>query len=133
MSKPRRARGRGNEPPAGAVSAGHRPIDPRAGGRPRIASLLGFAVKAGRVTPGVALTRKGLTVGSVRFVVLAADLSERRRERIEEAARTRGVGIATGWTQAELGALLGRGPTGAVGVTDASLARGMDAAAGRAV
>jgi hypothetical protein len=30
-----------------------------------------------------------------------------------------------GWTRAELGSLLDRGATGAVGITDADLARGM--------
>lgn len=95
----------------------------------RIQSLLGFAVKAGRVTPGFALTRQGLLSGEVGFVLAARDLAARRLEDLVRTARGRRVGIVVGWSQAELGSFLDRGPTGAVGITDRSLARGMTACA----
>ncbi|MFN2432189.1 MAG: hypothetical protein ABR599_05120 [Gemmatimonadota bacterium] len=84
-------------------------------------------MKAGRVTPGVALTRQGLANGTVRFVLLADDLAPGRSERLVRAAGSRGVAWLGGWRQTELGRLLDRGPTGAVGVLDDALARGMAA------
>ena len=95
--------------------------------RRRVQSLLGFAVKAGRVTPGFSLTRQGLLSGDVGFVLAARDLSPRRLEALIRASSERGVEVLVGWSQVELGSLLDRGPTGVVGISDAALARGMRA------
>jgi ribosomal protein L7Ae-like RNA K-turn-binding protein len=97
--------------------------------RRRIQSLLGFAVKAGRVTPGFTLTRRGLQSGQVGFVLAARDLAPRRLEALARAAVERGVGFVVAWSRVELGSLLDRGATGAVGITDRALARGMAACA----
>jgi ribosomal protein L7Ae-like RNA K-turn-binding protein len=129
--RPKPPRGTETRPPRGKGTSS--PASPAGGAeavRRRAQSLLGFAVKAGRVTPGFALTRQGLAHGDVRFVLAARDLAARRLEALLSAAGERGVGCFVGWTQAELGDLLGRGPTGAVGVTDASLARGLGACTG---
>jgi ribosomal protein L7Ae-like RNA K-turn-binding protein len=101
--------------------------------RRRLQSLLGFAVKAGRVTAGFSLTRQGLENGQVRFVLAARDLAPRRLETLARAAALRGVGLVVAWSQVELGSLLDRGATGAVGVTDRALARGMTACAANEV
>lgn len=93
--------------------------------RPRIESLLGFAVKSGRVIPGYELTRQGLARGDVAFVLAARDLAPRRLEALARDARERGIGMLVDWTRLELGGLLDRGSTGAAGITDRSLARGM--------
>jgi len=104
-------------------SSGPAPADLRR----RIQSLLGFAVKAGRVTPGFTLTRQGLRRGEVGFVLAAHDLAPRRLEALVRAAGERGIGLVVGWSRVELGSLLDRGATGAVGITDRALARGMAA------
>ncbi|HEY7531004.1 MAG TPA: ribosomal L7Ae/L30e/S12e/Gadd45 family protein [Gemmatimonadota bacterium] len=115
---PPRSRARSSRAPA--------PQAPRAGdSRRRVLSLLGFAVRSGRLTPGFALTRQGLAAGEVHFVLAADDLAPRRLEALRRVARERGVPVVEGWTRAELGALLGRGATGAAGITDPDLARGM--------
>ena len=102
------------------------PQAPGAGdSRRRVLSLRGFAVRSGRLTPGFALTRQGLAAGEVHFVLAADDLAPRRLEALRRAARERSVPMVEGWTRAELGSLLDRGATGAVGITDADLARGM--------
>jgi ribosomal protein L7Ae-like RNA K-turn-binding protein len=98
--------------------------------RRRIQSLLGFAVKAGRVTPGFTLTRQGLESGEVGFVLAARDLAPRRLETLARIAARRRVSVLVAWSQVELGGFLDRGATGAVGITDRSLARGMAASAG---
>jgi ribosomal protein L7Ae-like RNA K-turn-binding protein len=101
-------------------------------GARRIESLLGFAIKAGRVTPGFSLTREGLVSGSVGFVLLAHDLAPKRLETLLRIAAEKKVSCLVGWTSLELGSFLDRGATGAVGITDAALARGMSAAVSRA-
>ena len=121
---PPRSRGRNSRAPGPPV--------PGAGdSRRRALSLLGFAVRSGRLTPGFALTRKGLAAGEVHFVLAADDLAPRRLEALRRAAREAGVPLVEGGTRAELGALLDRGATGAVGITDAALARGMAGVGGR--
>lgn len=119
------------EPPrAGEKSSRSRLSGDRDGDlRRRLQSLLGFAVKAARVTPGFSLTKGGLQSGEVGFVLAARDIAPRRLEALVRIARGRGVRVVAAWTQVELGSLLDRGPTGAVGVTDRALARGMDACA----
>lgn len=116
-------------PPPRRARTSSKSRPPPADLRRRLQSLLGFAVKAGRVTPGFSLTRQGLESGQVRFVLAARDLAPRRLETLARAAAQRGVGLVVAWSQVELGSLLDRGATGAVGVTDRALARGMAACA----
>jgi ribosomal protein L7Ae-like RNA K-turn-binding protein len=100
--------------------------------RKRVQSLLGFAVKAGRVTAGYSLTQRGLASGEVAFVLAAWDLAPRRLQSLLRTAAQRNVRCVVGWSSVELGSLLDRGSTGAVGITDSTLARGMDACAAAA-
>ncbi|HEY7460498.1 MAG TPA: hypothetical protein VIC59_01310 [Gemmatimonadota bacterium] len=57
----------------------------------------------------------------------ARDLAPRRLETLARTSALRGVGLVVAWSQVELGSLLDRGATGAVGITDRALARGMAA------
>jgi ribosomal protein L7Ae-like RNA K-turn-binding protein len=114
-------------PTPGRARTSSEPLPAPADLRRRIQSLLGFAVKAGRVTPGFTLTRQGLQRGQVGFVLAARDLAPRRLEALARTAAERRVGLVVAWSRVELGALLDRGATGAVGVTDRALARGMTA------
>jgi hypothetical protein len=71
-----------------------------------------------------------LESGEVGFVLAARDLAPRRLEALARVAARRRVGVLVAWSQVELGSFLDRGATGAVGITDRSLARGMAASAG---
>jgi ribosomal protein L7Ae-like RNA K-turn-binding protein len=82
------------------------------------------------VVVGVAGVRATLQRDDLRCVVLAADASPRTRDKVERLARARGVPIVRGPDALELGAGLGRPPVQAVGVKDASLARGLAALEG---
>lgn len=95
-----------------------------------LARLLGLGLRARGVVIGVAGVRAGLQRGSLGCVVLAADLSARTRDKVERLARARGVPVLRGPSAEQLGAGLGRPPVQAVGVSDASLARGLVAAFG---
>jgi ribosomal protein L7Ae-like RNA K-turn-binding protein len=87
--------------------------------------LLGLGLRAGGVVVGVAGVRARLARGTLRCVVLARDASPRTRDKVERLARRRGVPVVVGPAAAELGAGLGRPPVQAVGVADATLARGL--------
>lgn len=90
--------------------------------------LLGLGLRARCVVVGVAGVRAGLQRGSVKCVVLAADLSPRTQDKVERLARARGVPVLRGPAADRLGAGLGRPPVQAVGVSDGHLARGLVAA-----
>ncbi len=61
-------------------------------------------------------------------VVLAADATQRTREKVDRPARAKGIPVLVGPGADELGAALGRPPVQAVGVKDPALARGLSAA-----
>ena len=89
----------------------------------RLTGLLGLGLRAGRVVVGVSGVRARLQRGALQCVVLAADASERTRDKVERLARARGIRVVRGPVADELGARLGRPPVQAVGVEDSALAR----------
>ncbi len=90
-----------------------------------LAGLLGLGARGRKVVIGVAGVRARLQRGTVAAVVLAADASERTREKVERLAVARGVPVVVGPVAARLGQRLGRPPVQAVGVEDRALARGL--------
>lgn len=91
----------------------------------RLTRLLGLGMRGGRVVVGVSGVRAGLQRGAVHCVVLAADASERTREKVERLALAKGIPLLRGPVAERLGAHLGRPPVQAVGVEDGALARGL--------
>lgn len=87
--------------------------------------LLGLGLRARRVVVGVSGTRAELQAGKVACVVLAADATQRTRDKVERPALAKGVPVLRGPVANQLGAALGRPPVQAVGVQDPALARGM--------
>lgn len=84
--------------------------------------LLGLAARAGQVVVGTEQVRSLAEQGRVRFVLVASDLTANGRRRIVPKLERRGVAYAERSTRAELGDSVGRGPTGAIGLTDSRLA-----------
>ena len=91
----------------------------------RLIGLLGLGVRARNVVIGVTGTRAELHRGGVRCVVLASDAGPRTMEKVERLARATNVPVIIGPDAKTLGAGLGRPPVQAIGVNDASLARGV--------
>jgi len=91
----------------------------------RIARLLGLGVRAGNVVIGVAGVRAGLQRGKISCVVLAADASQRTIEKVVRLAEAKDIPVLRGPVADELGAVLGRPPVQAAGVSDPALARGL--------
>ena len=94
----------------------------------QVLRLLGLGLRARRVVVGVSGTRAELQAGKLACVVVAADATQRTLEKVDRAARARGVPVLQGPVADQLGAALGRPPVQAVGVKDPALARGMMAA-----
>lgn len=91
----------------------------------RLTGLLGLGARAGNVVIGVSGVRVQLQRGKLAVVVLAADASQRTREKVERLARARGVAVLRGPVADRLGAQLGRPPVQTVGTGDRALARGL--------
>jgi ribosomal protein L7Ae-like RNA K-turn-binding protein len=93
--------------------------------------LLGLGLRARHVVVGVAGVRARLARGKLACVVLAADASQRTRDKVDRPARAKGIQVLQGPSADALGAALGRPSVQAVGVEDRALARGLAAASGR--
>jgi ribosomal protein L7Ae-like RNA K-turn-binding protein len=91
----------------------------------KLTRLLGLGLRAGNVVVGVAGVRAGLQRGQVVCVVLALDAGERTREKVVRLAEAKQIPVLRGPVAAELGAVLGKPPVQAAGVTDPALARGL--------
>ncbi len=91
----------------------------------KLTRLLGLGLRAGNVVVGVAGVRAGLQRGQVVCVVLALDAGDRTREKVVRLAEAKQIPVLRGPVAAELGAVLGKPPVQAAGVTDPALARGL--------
>jgi ribosomal protein L7Ae-like RNA K-turn-binding protein len=94
--------------------------------------LLGLGVRAGTVVVGTGGVRAALQRDELALVVVAADCSERTREKVVRLAEARGIRTLTGPMAEELGRRLGRSAVQAVGVRDARLAAGIAPECGQA-
>lgn len=93
--------------------------------------LLGLGMRARNVVVGVAGVRAELARGRLACVVVAADRTDRTRDKVERLALARGVPMLVGPDAERLGAALGRPALQAVGVRDRALARGLAEASKR--
>lgn len=89
----------------------------------RLLDLLGLASRAGQVVTGTEAVRGGVRDDKLRRVILAGDAAPTQRKKLEPLLKARGVPYHVMFTQAELGAAMGRAPVSAVGLGDANFAR----------
>jgi ribosomal protein L7Ae-like RNA K-turn-binding protein len=94
----------------------------------RLLGLLGLGFKGRLVIIGVDRVREALQAGKLACVVVAADASERAREKVVRLAAARQVPMLDGPTADEIGARLGRPGVMVVGVLDRALALGLASA-----
>jgi ribosomal protein L7Ae-like RNA K-turn-binding protein len=87
--------------------------------------LIGLGYRGRGVVVGVDSIRRELQGGRCWCVVLAADASERARDKVARLAAGRGVPLIPGPSASAIGAQLGKPPVMAVGVRDRALADGM--------
>ena len=96
-------------------------------------SLIGLGVRAKSVVVGVAQVRAAAMKGRLELAVLAPDASGHSRDKVLPLLSARHIGCIEGPSATELGHVVGRETTAAVGVTDAALAQGIREAAQTAV
>jgi len=96
----------------------------------KLLRLLGLGARGGLVSVGVELTRKAVQGDQAYLAVVAADVSQHSKDKIVPLLTARGVKMIETASAAHLGRAVGRDTTAVVGVLDAKLARGIEAAAG---
>lgn len=89
----------------------------------RLLELLGLASRAGSLTAGTGAVRMGVKDGTIRLVIVASDSSPTQRKKLEPLLDAREVPYHVMFSQAELGAAIGRNPVTAVGLGEANFAR----------
>jgi ribosomal protein L7Ae-like RNA K-turn-binding protein len=95
--------------------------------RPKLASLLGLAQKAGKLASGEVAVEKAVQAGKARLLLVAADASENTRKSYRDMAAFYEVACHEGLTKDELGQATGRPARAAVAVLDAGFAKAIEA------
>ncbi|MFQ6115239.1 MAG: L7Ae/L30e/S12e/Gadd45 family ribosomal protein [bacterium] len=85
-------------------------------------NLLGFAQRAGKLTLGMTPTLNAIRKEETRTVVLATDISENSKSKIEETAKAHDIPVFMCGTKDEFGQIFGRNEIGIIGISDASFA-----------
>ena len=85
--------------------------------------ILGFAHRARKLSLGTSATLAGIKSRKVLSVVLASDLAENTRSKIEKAAKAQRIPIYCFGTKAEFGHFFKCKDVGVIGVLDKSFAQ----------
>ncbi|MEP6572146.1 MAG: ribosomal L7Ae/L30e/S12e/Gadd45 family protein [Gemmatimonadota bacterium] len=91
----------------------------------RVLRLLGLGYRGGNVVIGVDRVRVGLQANQFACVVVAANVTDRAREKVLRLATARGIPLVAGPSCELIGARLGRGTVMVAGVVDRALASGL--------
>lgn len=100
--------------------------------RRRLLGLAGLGVRGRNAVIGVEQVRAAAQTGTLRFALMAADVSRHSRDKVVPLLAAKGIEMVDGFTASELGAVVGRDATAVIGIVDAQLAKGMRGALGSA-
>lgn len=89
----------------------------------KLLSMLGLAVRAGKVRFGVYLTERALAQGNAAAVVAAADLGKDNSKKIKHGCAEAGVPLVFWSNKTELGKALGKKDAAVVCICDENFAR----------
>ena len=90
--------------------------------REKAASMLGLAMKAGKVASGEFSAEKAIRSGSAHLVILAEDASENTHRKFRNMAVWYKVPVTEFLPKADLGRRIGKGERSVAAVTDKNLA-----------
>jgi ribosomal protein L7Ae-like RNA K-turn-binding protein len=90
-----------------------------------VIKLLGLAHRAHKLSFGASATLTALQKGKARGVILALDISDNTRVKIENAAQTKHVPVIRFGSKNSLGSRFGREELGVIGVLDNEFAKGI--------
>lgn len=99
--------------------------------RRKVLGLVGLGVRGRLAIVGAEQVREAARKGSVVLALIAIDVSRHTLDKVVPILRAKRVEILEWPSAAELGAVVGRDSTAAVGVVDKALARGIRDAVGR--
>lgn len=91
----------------------------------RVLGLLGLGVRARNVVVGVEQVRVAARRGTLALAIVAPDASPNSRKKLLPMLTAKRIPVREGLAADTLGELVGRETTAAIGITDASLARGV--------
>lgn len=94
--------------------------------RDKIASLLGLAMKAGKVSSGEFAAENAIREGKARLAIVAVDASENTAKRFRDKCSFYGVPIYFRFTKEELGRAIGKEERAAAVITDEGLAKALE-------
>lgn len=99
--------------------------------RRKVLGLVGLGVRGRLAIVGAEQVREAARKGTVVYAVIATDVSRHTLDKVVPILRAKRVEILEWPSAAELGAVMGRDSTAAVGIVDKALARGIRDAVGR--
>jgi ribosomal protein L7Ae-like RNA K-turn-binding protein len=99
--------------------------------RRKVLGLVGLGVRGRLAIVGAEQVREAARKGTVVYAVVATDVSRHTLDKVVPILRAKRVEILEWPSAAELGAVVGRDSTAAVGIVDKALARGIRDAVGR--
>ena len=88
----------------------------------KICNLLGLAQRAGRIVSGGFAVEKAIKEKKVKLLIVAADASDKSKEKYNKLAATNGIDIAEILSQEELAGALGKNVRSIAALTDAGFA-----------
>lgn len=91
----------------------------------RLLGLIGLGVRARHVVVGVEQVRMAARRGRLAIAIVAPDASPNSRKKLLPLLAAKRIAVREGPLANTLGAVVGRETAAAIGVTDASLARGV--------
>ncbi len=91
----------------------------------KIAALIGFAKKSGRITLGRKATIKALEKGKICLILLASDAGLSLKREIINLASSMGVKVVSGDSKRDMGKAVGREVCSVLGFTDRRMAEGV--------
>ena len=91
----------------------------------RVLGLIGLGVRARNVVVGVEQVRLAARKGQLAMAIVAPDASPNSRKKLMPLLAAKKIPVREGLKAATLGGVAGREATAAIGITDASLARGV--------
>lgn len=97
--------------------------------QPKIGTLLGFAAKSNKLLLGEYSVENGIKTRKAKVVILAEDVSLRRREKLQYWCQDMEIPFLTLGYKEEYGKLLRKKPLGLLAVTDAQMAKAICQAA----
>lgn len=93
----------------------------------KLKTLLGFAQKSKKIISGEAAVKALLPKGKIHLLILAEDLTEKRKKHWTFAGHKQGIKVFEIGSKLELGLAIGLSPRAVIGILDKEMAQAIEA------